>query len=99
MDGSSGTHVEGMRTVMVEFSTELVEQLGEWSEPVQVKVEQLPDGRYTLVTRNSTDEIDRLRAALDESERYAKEGWDWLSDALDAAGWKTVFDIPKKATT
>jgi len=28
-----------------------------------------------------------------ECEAYAKEGWDWLSDALDALGVETVFDI------
>lgn len=30
---------------------------------------------------------------LQESEAYAKEGWDWLEKALEALGAKTVFDI------
>lgn len=37
--------------------------------------------------------------ALAEAEAYAKEGWDWLSEALDALGAKTVFDIKARGET
>src|SRR4051812_7337587 len=30
-------------------------------------------------------------------EAYAKEGWDWLSEALDALGVKDVFEMREKA--
>lgn len=35
----------------------------------------------------------RHAETLAESEAYAKEGWDWLSEALDALGASDVFEI------
>lgn len=39
----------------------------------------------------------RLITELDETKKYADEGWDWLDEALDALGAKTVFHIKDKA--
>jgi hypothetical protein len=64
------------------------------------------EGRETLLNELSRDfnsqtillsqakaERDAAVAKLAESEAYAKEGWDWLSEALDALGVKDVFGI------
>lgn len=42
----------GPPTVWVEVATELLAELGEWSEPVQVRVERIdPAGRCEMVFR------------------------------------------------
>lgn len=40
------------------------------------------------------DVIERLLSEWKGAEQYAKDGWDWLQEALDALGVETVFDIP-----
>jgi hypothetical protein len=37
--------------VMVEVAPELLAELGEWSEAVQVRIESLPDGTFTMIAR------------------------------------------------
>ena len=45
-----------------------------------------------ILARNAAEqEVERLRAALVESEAHAGEGWDWLSMALDTLGVQDVF--------
>lgn len=39
------------RTIYVKVSTELMRELGEWSEPLRVKVEKHMDDTYELVFR------------------------------------------------
>ena len=38
-------------TVSVLISPELLKDLGEWSAPVQVKIEKRPDGTYEMIAR------------------------------------------------
>jgi len=45
------------------------------------------------VTGQDEDKID---ARLAEAEAYAKEGWDWLAEALDALGVRDVFEMRKR---
>lgn len=45
----SEPEVQAPRTIQVEFTDALVEQLGEWSEPLRLKVERTDDGKYILV--------------------------------------------------
>jgi hypothetical protein len=40
--------------VWVEVSRELLDQLGEWSQPIQVRVTQRPDGKWTMEARTHT---------------------------------------------
>lgn len=40
--------------VLVEVAPELLAELGEWSEAVQVRIESLPDGKFTMVARRHT---------------------------------------------
>lgn len=40
--------------VMVEVAPELLDELGEWSPAVQVRIESLPDGRITMIARRHT---------------------------------------------
>jgi hypothetical protein len=37
--------------VMVEVAPELLAELGEWSEAVQIRIEALPDGQFTMIAR------------------------------------------------
>lgn len=53
-----------------------------------------PDGVVPMVTA-LVGEIERLKIQWKGAEDYGKEAWDWLQDALDALGVKTVFDIAK----
>lgn len=69
--------------------------------------------RYKVAESEASDakeaveaENEKLRASAltaeeerDKMEEYAKEGWDWLSEALDALGAKTVFDIKARAAS
>lgn len=50
------------------------------------------------LVNEAADEIERLWAALEESEAHAAEAWSWVDDALKALGVETVFDIPKATT-
>lgn len=43
--------------VFVLMSPELVERLKDWSEPVQIKVDRSPDGRYELTARRVETEV------------------------------------------
>jgi hypothetical protein len=42
--------------VSVQVSKELLEQLGEWSPPVEVKIIKLDSGEYEMVARTHTCE-------------------------------------------
>jgi hypothetical protein len=39
-------------TVSIKCSPELLEQFKTWSQPLQVRAEQFPDGEWTLVFRD-----------------------------------------------
>lgn len=41
--------------VLVRVQTELLAEPGEWSEPVQVKVEPQPDGTHDLICKQATE--------------------------------------------
>ena len=53
------------RTVWVEVATELLAKLGEWSEPVRVRIDDLrPDGRVEMVLQEFNDGKAALAEAL-----------------------------------
>lgn len=39
----------------------------------------------------------QLQQELEETEKYAQEGWEWLDEALQALGINNVFEIKKRA--
>lgn len=53
------------RSVWVEVSTELLAELGDWSEPVQVRIHDLrPNGQVEMVLRSTDGPETDLRLAL-----------------------------------
>lgn len=48
--------------VTVKVSKELLAQMGDWSEPVQVKIEQLSNGEYNMIARSLGDTDRNARA-------------------------------------
>lgn len=42
--------------VLVEVAPEMIAELGEWSAAVQVRIESLPDGKFTMIARRHTCE-------------------------------------------
>lgn len=43
------------RTVQIEFALEVLEQRKDWSEPVEFRAVELPDGRWELWFRAAKD--------------------------------------------
>jgi hypothetical protein len=62
------------------------------SESVEALAEKV---RLVGLTHEEQAALDALLARLAEAEAYAKEGWDWCEEALDALGVQTVFDIAR----
>jgi len=44
-------HLMPPKAVMVRVAQELLPALEDWSEPVQVRIERLPDGSYDMIAR------------------------------------------------
>ncbi|MEZ5409566.1 MAG: hypothetical protein R2761_16170 [Acidimicrobiales bacterium] len=70
-------------TVWVEVATELLAELGDWSEPVQVRITDLrPNGQVEMVLR-STEGPDADLAVLRR----------WKAEALEVlAAWELVWE-------
>jgi hypothetical protein len=69
------------RSVWVEVSTELLADLGDWSEPVQVRINDLrPTGQVEMVMqRPDHDELTQLRA--------------WKAEAVEVLGqWEQAWE-------
>ncbi len=69
-------------SVWVEVSTELLAELGDWSEPVQVRIDRVtPDRQAEMVMQRPplADELAQLRA--------------WKAEAMEVLGqWERVWE-------
>jgi hypothetical protein len=74
----------------VEVSTELLAELGEWSEPVRVRVTDLrPDGRVEMVLQRAEPELAQARARITELERLRA----WKAEAIEVLnGWEHAWE-------